>query len=608
MGHDLEPGFEGVVAFDQFEMRLAAVEQGGEQASEMGVHLGEGIEQARAAFAVEAADRAAQAVDRLLQIVALSGASGARFLEFGKLGFGDEVDRAETLALGDEAVKGDGFLVGRGKADDLEAELFGQERWRTSELFTADAGIFSAAQFLVLGASDRPGAAFTRGSKGFAGVGERLGDSSERVFGLALGGGGGGARCFGCGRPGFERGDLGGERRGLRREVDLFPGQRVASLGSLREAGVGDRPAPPPLARLARGGGQSFAGRGGFAGAGGGLGALVRDRLAGGGRGCPRAVDLGAKAGGIGQRGEVMVGGRDGIERGGKQRGEIGAAVLECCAVGVEAVERGDGGIFGAGGLAAVVLGDGSGGARLFGGVAVGFDGGGGLVAGRGGMGHGAGEARKIGVDRGEAVGADKSLGRRRTAADRDEAVPAADDPVAGDEALAGEQWLSVVALGDSDLGEAAVELGRGADLGPEGSEAGCEHGVGDLGFAAVPATRAGAADVGLEVVPERRREGAFVARVGGDPGQCRAAAAMVERADQRGSLGIGGGKRGAGGGDYGFTHVALLDRAGATGFSLNERGFGGGEGGRRIGEARFGDDGGIAMLGAVAKRGELGG
>ena len=69
--HDLEPGLERIVGFDQLEMRLAALEQGGEQAAEMAVDVLEGGEQAGAALAVQAADRAAQAVDRLAQFLAL---------------------------------------------------------------------------------------------------------------------------------------------------------------------------------------------------------------------------------------------------------------------------------------------------------------------------------------------------------------------------------------------------------------------------------------------------------------------------------------------------------------------------------------------------------
>ena len=81
LGHDLEPGLERIVGFDQLEMRLAAFEQGGEQAAEMAVDVLEGGEQPGAALAVEAADRAAQAVDGDAQLLALGLAGEAAFLE-----------------------------------------------------------------------------------------------------------------------------------------------------------------------------------------------------------------------------------------------------------------------------------------------------------------------------------------------------------------------------------------------------------------------------------------------------------------------------------------------------------------------------------------------
>src|SRR3546814_8582638 len=46
LGHDLQTRLQRIVAVDQFQMRLAAVEQGGEQAAEMPVHRLERGEQA----------------------------------------------------------------------------------------------------------------------------------------------------------------------------------------------------------------------------------------------------------------------------------------------------------------------------------------------------------------------------------------------------------------------------------------------------------------------------------------------------------------------------------------------------------------------------------
>src|SRR3546814_707031 len=68
-------------------MRLAAVEQGGEQALEMGVHRLEGGEQADAPFAVEVADRPAQPVHRLLQFLDLGRVPFALAVEFDNSSF-----------------------------------------------------------------------------------------------------------------------------------------------------------------------------------------------------------------------------------------------------------------------------------------------------------------------------------------------------------------------------------------------------------------------------------------------------------------------------------------------------------------------------------------
>ena len=85
-------------------MRLAAVEQGGEQPLEVPVHRLERGEQADAAFAVEVADRPAQPVDRLLQLLDLGGAFFAFGIEFGELVCGDKIDRSQPFAVGDQPV------------------------------------------------------------------------------------------------------------------------------------------------------------------------------------------------------------------------------------------------------------------------------------------------------------------------------------------------------------------------------------------------------------------------------------------------------------------------------------------------------------------------
>ncbi len=80
-------------------MGLAAVEQGREQATEMRVDLLIRVEQPDPAFAVQIADRAAQAMDGLGQLLGFFGALAPRFIELGQFLLGDQVDRADPFAI-----------------------------------------------------------------------------------------------------------------------------------------------------------------------------------------------------------------------------------------------------------------------------------------------------------------------------------------------------------------------------------------------------------------------------------------------------------------------------------------------------------------------------
>ena len=86
-------------------MRLSAIEQGREQPAEVGVDLLVRVEQPHAAFAIEVADRAAEAVDRLRQFVGFLGAFGSRCVELGQFLLGDEIDRTDALALDGQSFK-----------------------------------------------------------------------------------------------------------------------------------------------------------------------------------------------------------------------------------------------------------------------------------------------------------------------------------------------------------------------------------------------------------------------------------------------------------------------------------------------------------------------
>src|SRR5262249_54940647 len=86
-------------------MRLASVEQGREQAAEVSVDLFECVKQPDAALAVEAADRSSQSEDRLGQLLLLSDIGLPAGVQLGHLRLGDEVDRANPLALGCQPVE-----------------------------------------------------------------------------------------------------------------------------------------------------------------------------------------------------------------------------------------------------------------------------------------------------------------------------------------------------------------------------------------------------------------------------------------------------------------------------------------------------------------------
>ena len=144
-------------------MRLAAVEQGREQPAEMGVDLLIGVEQPHPAFAVEVADRAAQPVDRLGQLLGFVRPLGPAVVELGELLLGDEVDRSDPLAFGGQPLERRGFRVRVARLVGIEAELLGQALGHAFEPLDAAMGQLGAARLLRLGARGGRGAAFAGG-------------------------------------------------------------------------------------------------------------------------------------------------------------------------------------------------------------------------------------------------------------------------------------------------------------------------------------------------------------------------------------------------------------------------------------------------------------
>src|SRR3546814_9558374 len=99
----------------------------------MPVDLLERRQQPRAALAVEIADRPAQPVDRLLQLVALGDAGGAAFLNLHQLALGDKIDRAKPFAVERQAFKQGRTLADLVHLGRIEADPFGEQRRRTFE-------------------------------------------------------------------------------------------------------------------------------------------------------------------------------------------------------------------------------------------------------------------------------------------------------------------------------------------------------------------------------------------------------------------------------------------------------------------------------------------
>ena len=184
LGHDLQPGFQWVVRFDELQMGLATVEQCGEKAAEMTIDRLEGGQEPRPPFPVQAADGSAKAVDGEPQFLAFALAVGSSFLQFGKFAFGNEIDRPDPLAVEIEAFERRRFDAGLAHRIRVETGLFGKERRRAFEPLSGNTGHFHPAGFLILVARDRARPGFTRRRQGLPGLGQMRFEGAQ--FGLSL--------------------------------------------------------------------------------------------------------------------------------------------------------------------------------------------------------------------------------------------------------------------------------------------------------------------------------------------------------------------------------------------------------------------------------------
>src|SRR6185295_16674100 len=279
--------------------------------AEVRVDLLIGVEQPHPALAVEVADRAAQAVDRLAQLLRLLGPPGPRFVEFGKLAFGYQINRADPLALSGQALERGRLLVGGADVRGAEAELFGQALRHALELLDAGLGELGAALALGVGASQRTGPALARVGELLAGGIDLAGDLGQRPLRLLLG-----RRrltdpdlAFAVGA--LELGDLAVELGRLTFELGALRALLLLPLPGLGQAALGVALAALPLRLIAAGGAVSLAVRRRLACAGRGLRALVGDRRGGRRRRRSRTLDILLESRRIGQRRKRALGSAD---------------------------------------------------------------------------------------------------------------------------------------------------------------------------------------------------------------------------------------------------------------------------------------------------------
>ena len=161
----------------------------------MAVHCLERGKQALTPLAIERPDRTAQAVDGGLQFGDFGRALRSLALQLGEFAFGDQVDGADSLSFGDQAVVASAFVLRVADFARVEARAFGEQRRRTLEPFAGNAAHLDPAQVLALGTG---GSACPR----FPGGGERFGSPARLRLGIAQRGFGGPLGGGACGRTG----------------------------------------------------------------------------------------------------------------------------------------------------------------------------------------------------------------------------------------------------------------------------------------------------------------------------------------------------------------------------------------------------------------------
>jgi hypothetical protein len=250
-------------------MRLATFEQCGEETAEVAVDGFKGGKKASPAFTVEAADRAAQAVNGFLKLVALGRTFQPALLKFRKLPFGDEVHGTKPLSLRGGSFEGGAFFGGWRQDRRVEAESGGQQGWWAFELLAADPPIFYPASDLSFGTGRSGGTAFAGACHRFVGAGERSSGLGEGSLGFALGGQSGAEESASAGGRLLDPDDLSAEALGLRFERGAFGRDAFGANRKVVNPSAGGCGALPPSRLLSHRGELTFAVRGGGAGGSG---------------------------------------------------------------------------------------------------------------------------------------------------------------------------------------------------------------------------------------------------------------------------------------------------------------------------------------------------
>ncbi len=159
-----------------------------------------------------------------------------------------------------------------------------------------------------------------------------------------------------------------------------------------------------------------------------------------------------------------------------------------------------------------------------------------------------------------QTVGADKQFSGRRAIVVCGKPIPAAQLAIARDQSLAGCQRFAAVGIDHTHQRQAGAEFDRGFDM---IDKAGAFN-IGDIRASTQPAPPAAATDTGIGIVAKRRRQCAFIARLGLDLIDGLIAACLCKCALKRRMFGQQGRQFGFRAGKRALCRLALVGKFGA--------------------------------------------